>query len=244
MKYINKKNARLVLPIILFILVSMFFCGAELSADILYLKNGRSLEGLIKEEGKDFVELEVFGGTVKLNMREIERIEKSAPEQMAAILKKWEKKKIENQEMILKRQLEEERKPKKIEKKVDFLEKTQHIVLTVLLNKKIEASLILDTGASLIVLKKDIGKKLGIDLKGVNPDVTLILPDGRKMQANHIILESVKVENVEAKNVEAALMLDDAGELHFGDGLLGMSFLKQFNFKVDQKGKKLILEKF
>lgn len=240
MKYVDEKNIMLYFSMIVFIFVSIFFSHAELSADILYLKNGRSLEGLVKKEEEDFIELEVFGGTVKLNRREIERIERSMPEEVTQILREWEKKRIETQKIILERELEEEKKPKGI----DFFQKQQHISLGATLNKKVNTSLLLDTGASLIVLNRNIGKKLGLDLDRVEPDVKLILPDGRQLEAKHIILESVKVENVEAKNVEAAVMLKEAGKLDFGDGLLGMSFLKNFNFRVDQKAKKLILEKF
>ena len=53
----------------------------------------------------------------------------------------------------------------------------------------------------------------------------------------------LEVQGVVAKKVEAAVLLDDTGGLGFGDGLLGMSFLKKFNFKVDQREKKLTLEK-
>jgi clan AA aspartic protease (TIGR02281 family) len=101
----------------------------------------------------------------------------------------------------------------------------------------------LDTGASLVMLSKDVAKKIGINLDKVKPDMKVIMADGRQANAKQIILDSIRVENVEAEKVEAAVLLDQTGELGFGDGLLGMSFLKKFNFKIDQKDKKLILEK-
>ena len=223
----------------LLILVFLFNILGLAFADTLYLKNGRSIEGIIKNEDNEVVDLEVYGGSVKFMKSEIEKIEKASLEDSNALRQKWERQKIENQNKILGQQLEEGRRPKQIE----FSQDTQNIILPVSLNNKLEVSLILDTGASLVVLRKNIAEKLGIDLNNVKPQAQLTLADGRQVNAKYIILESVKVENAEAKNVEAAVMLDDTGEAGLGDGLLGMSFLKRFNFKVDHRDKKLILEK-
>jgi clan AA aspartic protease (TIGR02281 family) len=102
----------------------------------------------------------------------------------------------------------------------------------------------LDTGASLVVLRKNIAQKLGIDLRNVQSDLKMQLADGRQVNVKSLVLESIKVQNAEAKNVEAAVILDEETQgSEFYDGLLGMSFLRKFNFKIDQKEKKLILEK-
>ena len=69
------------------------------------------------------------------------------------------------------------------------------------------------------------------------------MADGKQINAKQIVLDSIKVENVEAQGVEAAIILDEISDAGLQDGLLGMSFLKKFNFKVDQRNKKLILEK-
>lgn len=228
------------LPLILlgiFVILFVFFALAY--ADTLYLKNGRNIEGLIKSEDGEFVDLEIYFGAVKFRRDEIARIEKSSPQEVLAIRQKWERQKEQVQSQLLQRQLEEEKKPKKVQ----FIEESQSIVVGVTLNKKIEASLVLDTGASLVMLRRNIAEKLKIDLDKIKPEGALILADGRQVKAKQIILESIKVEGVEAKDVEAAVILDEAGDLKIGDGLLGMSFLKRFNFKVDHKEKRLILEK-
>jgi len=213
---------------------------AKSQADTLYLKNGRSIEGLIKSEDEETIELEVCQGVIKFDKNEIERIEKSAPQEARAIRLKWERQIVWAKQRLEKQQEEEERMPKKVE----FFQGGQGIILNVTLNKKVQAVLVLDTGASLIMLRKGMAKKLRINLDKVKPDIKLTLADGRKIDAKYIVLESVKAQGVEAENVEAAIMLEEAGEINFGDGLLGMSFLGRFNFKVDQKEKKLILEKF
>jgi len=85
-------------------------------------------------------------------------------------------------------------------------------------------------------------KKLGIDIGKLKNESKATMADGRQVNARFFILESVKVEGVEAQNV-AAIILPQEADIGYADGLLGMSFLKRFNFKIDQKNKKLILEK-
>jgi clan AA aspartic protease (TIGR02281 family) len=103
--------------------------------------------------------------------------------------------------------------------------------------------LLLDTGASVIVLSYNIGKRLGIDSYAGGNIVQLQMGDGRIINAKYILLESVNVQGVEADNVGAAVLLEDTPDMAFKDGVLGMSFLNRFNFKIDQSKKQLILEK-
>lgn len=225
--------------ILLLVLVFFFYFYIKLEADTVCLKNGRSLEGIIKTEDKDSIELEVAGGTVKFERSQVERVDKAGPYETEALLREWERQRVDNQQRILKQQREEEGKPKAVE----FSQDNQSIRLNVILNKKVSAALLLDTGATITVLRKAMAGKLGIDLGRVKPDIRLTLADGRQVNAKRINLSSVQIERVEAKNVEAAVMLDDIGDIGFGDGLLGMSFLKKFNFRVDYRERKLILEK-
>jgi clan AA aspartic protease (TIGR02281 family) len=223
----------------LLVLAFVFICCNKLQADTIYLMNGRSISGIIKSQEQDFVELEVSGGSVKFKRSEIDRIEKSGTEERTLIRQRWETQKQQNLERLIRQQHEEESKPKE----AIFSRDSLGITLAVKINNKIEAKLVLDTGATLVVLRRDLAASLGINLDDAKPDIKLMLADGRKINAKFITLESVKVQDSEAKNVEAAIMLEEAGDFGFGDGLLGMSFLKRFNFKVDYKEKKLILEK-
>ena len=230
-------------------------------ADTLYLKNGRRIEGIIRSEEGDFINLEVCGGSVKFKKSEVDRVARSDLQEQGAIQKQWEEQKQDWQKRVLIRERQEESKPKSVDfkeeirpKTVEFSDDSTSIMLPVTLNKKVEATLVLDTGASVIMLKREFAKKLGVDLNEMGHNMQVVLADGRKTKARHIILESVKVQNVEATDVDASILLDEPtreNEQEFerpastirGDGLLGMSFLKHFNFKIDHKEKKLILEK-
>lgn len=129
-----------------------------------------------------------------------------------------------------------------VQYKVSYNEVGSHVVVRTLLNNSIEVNLMVDTGASLVVISKDTATRLGIDVHGGGfPSGNTILADGRKVKALFITLHSVKVGNAEVKDVQAAV-LESVGEQH--DGLLGMSFLENFIVAIDGKSKNLILEEF
>ena len=116
------------------------------------------------------------------------------------------------------------------------------IIVTAEINGFIYARLVLDTGADLVVISKDIAEKLGLDIKENSPSLIVILADGRRVKAKSVILRSIKVGNAEVRNVAAAVLEDSqpTGE----DGLLGMSFLKNFTVKLDRGHNILIFEQF
>ncbi len=221
-----------------FLILSGFNFRAN--ADTLYLKNGRSIEGLIRKEDADNVDLEIGFGSMKFSRDQIERIERSSPDGVKLIKQKWEEKRL--REQARDREIEEGKEPEP--KQVNMDKQSGHVMVETLLNNKVKANLILDTGSSFILLSSNIANNLGIN---ANPSggaiVEMVLADGRRIQAKRIILESVSVQGSEVKRVEAAILFQNESGAVPGDGLLGMSFLKNFNFKIDQKNNKLILEK-
>jgi len=209
-------------------------------ADTLQLKNGRSMEGIIKREDSQSIELEVgVGCSIKFLKSEVNNISRSSPQDSLALRAKWEKEKLAGEKQRIEEGLAEERKPRTVE----FSRGSQGILLNVNLDDTIEARMVLDTGASIMLITRNVAGKLRINLDGAQPDMTIQTADGRKISAKHIVIGKVEVQGAQARNVDAAVLLSEAGDMGFGDGLLGMSFLKHFNFRVDQKEKKLILEK-
>ncbi len=222
----------------------LFFSAVPCSyADVVYLKNGRSIEGFVKKENDAAIEVDVGIGTVGLRRSEIESIYRSTPEESRALERKWELRKQESKV----RQEEEKARQEAMPKKVSVFAEKGQIVVDAVLNRKIHAELVMDTGASTFVLTKATAKKLGVNTDSEPKDrkekTQLILADGRKIGAKRIVLQSLSVEGVEAENVEAVVLLEDSNEINFGDGLLGMSYLKRFNFQVDFKAGRLILER-
>jgi len=246
-------------PIILFtfLLLNLFHTSF---ADTLYLKNGRSIEGIVIKETDSQVDLNVGFGTVTFEKTGISRIHKSSIEETKEIMDKWEisrkksdasKQRAEEErqrsiaEWKQRRALEQEEEKLREDKRpqaVDFAREAGHMVVDAFLNDRINAKLLVDTGASMVILTSDVARKLGIDLRKEKADIQIQVADGRKVSGKYVVLKSLKIRATEAKNVEAAVLLDEIPDAGFYDGLLGMSFLKRFNFKFDYSNDRLILE--
>jgi len=224
-------------------------------ADMAYLTNGRKMECLLKTQGKDTVELEVEVGTIRLRSSEISRIERFSEAENRAMLKEWEEHKIKAdiarrawQQAEAARKEQELSRKESIPRQVDTTYENGHMIANARINGKVDTRLLIDTGASIVVMSRNIGEKLGLitssdtqDGKGVN-SVELSLADGRKVKAKYVMLESVSIQDARANNVEAAIMLDGKVDMPY-DGVLGMSFLRRFNVQFNNKENRLILEK-
>lgn len=226
------------------ILIAFFLILAHfdprLNADTIYLTNGRSIEGVISREDADAVTLDIGFGSMKFYMDQITRIERSSPESAKLIKQKWEDKRLADEAKARDMAEKKEHAPKE----AGVAQQGVHVMVETLLNKKVKANLVLDTGASLVLLSANIANSLGLDANSPGGDtIELMLADGSKARAKRIILENVSVQDAEVKNVEAAILPQNAAGVIPSDGLLGMSFLKKFNFKIDQNNKKLTLEK-
>lgn len=246
------------------IIGSSLILDTESMADTVSLKNGGSIEGIIEKEDVDSVVVDVGFGTVTIEKDKIDMVHRSASSEVYLIRQKWEEKRRELKSR--EKEFEEERERRFSEAYEDRLREavekklkeppeakeiqaardamTKSIVVDVLLNGKVNATLVLDTGASLVVLSKKVGSKLGIDLSSTEKDmVQLQLAGNNSVKARTVILESVSIQDIEVKNVLAAVLIDDVQDIGFKDGLLGMSFLSQFNLKIDLKTMKITLEK-
>jgi clan AA aspartic protease (TIGR02281 family) len=214
--------------------------GVNANADMVHLKNGRTIEGLVSSEDEQIVEVNIGFGVVKLRWSEIERVDKSAPEETKALREKWRKKKLRDE--AERKKIEEEKEYQPVP--VSVVRQKGHIIVTALLDKKVSAALLMDTGATYVSLSERIWKKLNkAELAGPDNSVELVLADGTKVKAKLGKLSSLTVQGVEAQDVDVVVIPEDAGQENVVDGLLGMSFLNRFNFKVDQNNGTLLLEK-
>lgn len=110
----------------------------------------------------------------------------------------------------------------------------------VVLNKKVKTQLILDTGCTHTQISTKIAKKLKIK-KNKGEKVLCELANGQKVRGRAVNIKEIKVGKVKAYNVRVIILDKEiSGE---SDGLLGMSFLNNFIFKIDAEKGELILEK-
>ncbi len=86
---------------------------------------------------------------------------------------------------------------------------------------------IVDTGASEVVIPQRLANRLGIDFE--HGELAQYETAGGPVTGRRIVLESVKVANVEALGVIAVVPVRDDG---LQDVLLGMSFLKSITMTL------------
>lgn len=108
------------------------------------------------------------------------------------------------------------------------------------LNGEVTCLLAVDTGASLVVISKEIAGRLEINPGDSVEDAQLMLADGSLIKSKVIRIKSVTVGNSTVYDVAAAVTDRPPGPEV--DGLLGMSFLNNFNIKMDVANENLILE--
>ena len=207
-------------------------------ADTVYLKNGRSIDGFVKSEQEDIIQLDIGCGTVGFLKSEVERIYRSTPEESESLLRKWELQKQQRQT-----QEQEKQKEKQLSDSVPVRQDNGHMFVNAVLNEKIKATLLIDTGASVVILSKELAQKLNFAPAKQQKTAQLQMADGRKIEANIFRLESVRLQGIEEKNVEAAVLPAEFSGSLLHDGLLGMSFLNRFNFSFDYKNNRLFLKK-
>lgn len=243
--------------------IMLLFAG-NVYADTVYLNNGGIIDGVVEKEDKDNIEVNMGFGSATFDKRQVKSVKRSSPEENNGIITKWEEKKAELESKenefeqaresrfseAYKNWMDEQEQKKSREEgdskhiQVSRDERTKGIIVEALLNGKVKASLVLDTGASLVVLSKRIGEELGIDMEETKNNIMEFrLADGRRTKAKTIILDSVRIQDVELNKVMAAVLLDQINDPVLRDGLLGMSFLSQFNLKMDLKSMKITLEK-
>lgn len=116
-----------------------------------------------------------------------------------------------------------------------------HTVVTVRINNQLDARFLLDTGASFVTLSKDVARKLNLDLAS-HQNLPLKLADGSEVNGQPVILNSMQVGEVRADGVVAMVL--PAPPAPGLDGLLGMSFLREFVINFDPANDKLVFEKF
>jgi clan AA aspartic protease (TIGR02281 family) len=112
-----------------------------------------------------------------------------------------------------------------------------NFIVNATINGKVKVKLMLDTGASLMSLSPEVCRKLGIEKTSNLPVIQLQTANGISRN-NLIALDKVKIGDAEASLVETSI-----GKKILGiEGLLGMSFLSNFQMEINHTESELILK--
>jgi predicted aspartyl protease len=98
------------------------------------------------------------------------------------------------------------------------------------------ALLLLDTGASITVLHRDIADSLAIHQR--TPSV-LFSAEGRRIESALAQLSYIKIGPLKKENVLVSI-IEHKDPAVDRQGLLGMNFLRDFEYQIDFKRKKII----
>lgn len=111
-----------------------------------------------------------------------------------------------------------------------------NFLVDVVINSKVKARLMVDTGASIVILSKEIGDRLGFTRDRSTPELPTMTAGGM-VWTPMTVINSLRVGEAEAVFVEAGFN----DEMKGIDGLLGMSFLGDFRVEMDQQDGKMKL---
>ncbi len=98
--------------------------------------------------------------------------------------------------------------------------------------KSVRVKMALDTGATYMIIPWEVAEILGFEPELSKEKIEMITASGTET-APIITMENVMAVESEAKNVRA--LVHDLPAKSYVDGLLGLSFLKNFNIQINFK---------
>ena len=105
------------------------------------------------------------------------------------------------------------------------------MLVEVLINDRVPAKLIVDTGATTVIINQRLLKKLNLQLP---PDVRKgkAMTAAGVVDAQEVFIDKIDLGGAVKKDVQAAF-INQAYDNPYYDGLLGLSFLSEFKMTID-----------
>ena len=112
--------------------------------------------------------------------------------------------------------------------------------VTAVFNGKYPEEMAIDTGASIIALPAKMARDAGLTPTADSPQVQLQMADGHTVEGRMIYADKVRVGKFSAEHVECAVLPPEFSE---ASPLLGLSFWRNFIFKIDTEKAQLVMSK-
>jgi aspartyl protease family protein len=125
-----------------------------------------------------------------------------------------------------------------VSEKVPLRREGNSFYASVVINSKHTQEMVVDTGASLILLPHRMAVDSGVKLSDSDPSIMLSIADGSRISGRLTKLPSVRVGRFTATDVECAVLGPEATN---APALLGMSFLGKFKFELNAQTSQLSL---
>ena len=114
-----------------------------------------------------------------------------------------------------------------------------HLIASAMMGNS-SVNLMLDTGASTTVLKQETFERLNLNNRAQLMGQYQINTAGGKVMAPVYKLPHMQLSSFVVRDIAVVVLpLDD---FNYADGLLGMNFLREFDFKLDQQNAQLLLK--
>jgi aspartyl protease family protein len=113
-------------------------------------------------------------------------------------------------------------------------------IVSTFIDGKYQQAMVVDSGASIVMLPWAVAVKYGLKPTDKDPQIRLVLADGREIDGWSKTIPSLRVGKFEVEKVECAVLHEDAIN---AQPLLGMSFLRHFKFELDTSAKTLTMLK-
>jgi predicted aspartyl protease len=113
-----------------------------------------------------------------------------------------------------------------------------HVVVPVVLNGLLQARVLVDTGAGITVISRDLAHNLR--LEGEPGDSVTLKTMAMDIQAQLARLDSIQVGGLSRRNFPVAITDLPFGEKGKFDGILGMDFMNNYKIQIDNENKRIV----
>jgi len=110
-----------------------------------------------------------------------------------------------------------------------------HYWARALVNKKTSVEFMVDTGASIVALTYKDAQRMGLNPQSLDYKWKISTAGGETMGAS-VLIDSIKINQVHIRNVEAMVLKSDLSQ-----SLLGMSYLRQL-YSYEFRGDRMIIK--